>query len=273
MGSGQLHESRSYSTSDLLMKTSIDQSNNGNAVITGTNQIFKRNRARKPANINQQESGILKRCAQRFYHSLPHHYKLPILNPRVLLEETTKEETILNDYSDKLTVVVDWFREFNDEQKNQMLASLFNECQQPQNHLLSMLLQDKLHISCPPNCQDFLLWLPPVLAYKILSYCDPISLARCSQVCRYWQTLANTQFLWQKMSLKRTWRLSHAGHQKQMNLILEHKNRICWKKVTLNIQFLLKNIEMMLFYHRSGVCGTIPTPPELAAGTMPRPNV
>jgi len=239
MGSGQLQESRSYSTSDLIIKTSINQSSNGNVVSNNINQTIKRNRTRKLNNANQQELGILKRCApgqpsgyysHRFYHSLPHHYKLPLLNSHVL-KEPTKEEIILNDYSDKLAVMVNWFKEFNHEQKNQILASLVNECQQPQNHLLSMLLQDKLHMSCPPNCQDFLLWLPPVLAYKILSYLDPISLAKCSQVCRYWQTLSNAQFLWQKLSFKPMWRLSHAGHQRQINLILEQNNRICWKKV------------------------------------------
>ena len=232
MGSGQLQESRSYSTSDLIIKTSINQSSNGNVVSNNINQTIKRNRTRKLNNANQQELGILKRCApgqpsgyysHRFYHSLPHHYKLPLLNSHVL-KEPTKEEIILNDYSDKLAVMVNWFKEFNHEQKNQILASLVNECQQPQNHLLSMLLQDKLHMSCPPNCQDFLLWLPPVLAYKILSYLDPISLAKCSQVCRYWQTLSNAQFLWQKLSFKPMWRLSHAGHQRQINLILEQNN-------------------------------------------------
>ena len=112
-----------------------------------------------------------------------------------------------------------------------MLVSLLNECEQPQNHLLSMLLQDKLHINCPSNCQDFLLWLPPVLSYKILSYLDPVSLARCAQVCHHWQSLVNAEFLWQRLSRLPPWKLSPAGHQRQISLFLEQEPQICWKKV------------------------------------------
>ena len=252
MGSGQFQESRSYSTNDLSVTTWLDPGTNGNASRNHSNELSKVNRQKKIGNTTQKDCGILKRFAPgppsgyysyRFYHSLPHHYKLPVLSTRTF-KEHTKEE-VLSDYSEKLNLVVNWFKEFNDEQKNQMLASLVNECEQPQNHLLSMLLQDKLHISCPPNCQDFLLWLPPLLSYKILSYLDPISLAKCSQVCRYWQTLTNTQFLWQNLALHPTWRLGHAGHHRQMNLILERDNRICWKKVptlvisTIKFQILI----------------------------------
>jgi len=124
-----------------------------------------------------------------------------------------------------------WFKEFNNEQKNQMLAALLNECEQPQNHLLSMLMQDKLHINCPSNCQDFFQWLPPVLSYKILTYLDPVSLARCMQVCKHWQSLANCEFLWQRLSLLPPWRLSPAGHQRQTSLFLERERWISWKKL------------------------------------------
>ena len=57
-------------------------------------------------------------------------------------------------------------------------------CGPAQNHLLSVRLQNSLHERCPPNCQDLLSWLPAHVVSKILSYLDPVSLARCSAVCR-----------------------------------------------------------------------------------------
>ena len=57
-------------------------------------------------------------------------------------------------------------------------------CGPAQNHLLSVRLQNSLHERCPPNCQDLLSWLPAHVVSKVLGYLDPVSLARCSAVCR-----------------------------------------------------------------------------------------
>jgi hypothetical protein len=142
---------------------------------------------RTDANIDEDSRTLLKRFApgqtsgyyltQRHYHSLPHHYKLPTsINGQTSLtlqssaEKNNSDSVSYSEYSQKLAIILDWFKSFNSDQKNKMLTSLVQECEQPQNHLLSVLLQDKLHINCPDNCQDFLLWLPRILAYKILSY-------------------------------------------------------------------------------------------------------
>jgi hypothetical protein len=142
---------------------------------------------RTDANSHQDSRTLLKRFApgqtsgyyltQRHYHSLPHHYKLPTsINGQTSLtlqssaEKNNSDSASYSEYSQKLAIILDWFKSFNSDQKNKMLTSLVQECEQPQNHLLSVLLQDKLHINCPANCQDFLLWLPRILAYKILSY-------------------------------------------------------------------------------------------------------
>ncbi len=254
MGSGQqFHESRSYSASDLSSKSSSEHCSNK------TNSCAEM--LKKPTDnatsvivddsVPYQDSGILKRLApgqssgyysrrfhprDRQYHSLPHHYKLPILSGQ-FLKDKSRENAFTGSqsgYSTKMALVLDWFKGFNSDQKNKMLMLLFNECEQPQNHLLSMLLQDKLHMSCPPNCQDFLLWLPSVLAYKILSYLDPVSLAKCSQVCKYWHSLSSAQFLWQNLTMQPTWRLSQSGHLlhlRQINLNSESGKKLSWKKV------------------------------------------
>ena len=252
--SGQ-QASRSYSASDLSSKSSSKHCSKTNSC---SDMLKKTADEATSANVNDsvpfQDSGILKRLApgqssgyysrrfhprDRQYHSLPHHYKLPILNGQFLKDKSRENEfsTFQSEYSTKMALVLDWFKGFNSDQKNKMLMLLFNECEQPQNHLLSMLLQDKLHMSCPPNCQDFLLWLPSVLAYKILSYLDPVSLAKCSQVCKYWNSLSNAQFLWQNLTVQPQWRLSQGGHLqhlRQINLNTENDKKLSWKKVFIS---------------------------------------
>ena len=251
MGISPLQDSRSYSTSDLCDKMPHSVMTKSEELVSKVNCSIS-SRTEKENELKKSPSGssashpderVLKRSAPgetsgyyRFYHSLPHHYKLPILNPQGLVHHqahqgAAKSGNSQHDYSQKLALMVAWFKGFNSDQKNKLLTSLINECEQPQNHLLSMLLQDSLHKSCPPNCQDFLLWLPLVLAYKILSYLDPVSLAKCSQVCKYWHTLSNAQFLWQRLSLLPHWKLTQAGHLRQISLIAERDKKISWKKV------------------------------------------
>lgn len=249
MGSGQLNENRSYSASDLSNKYLLDNGNKTNSC----NEILKKqepNNLASNSSVPYQDSGILKRSApgqssgyylshrfhprDRQYHSLPHHYKLPLLNGHYDFDKNRDKSSEHSGYSTKLSLMLDWFKGFSSVQKNKMLMLLFNECEQPQNHLLSMLLQDKLHMSCPPNCQDFLLWLPTVLAYKILSYLDPVSLSKCSQVCKYWQSLSNAHFLWQNLLKQPAWELSQSGHLqhlRQIKLNSDSDKKIYWKKV------------------------------------------
>lgn len=40
-------------------------------------------------------------------------------------------------------------------------------------HLLSVAMENNLHKTCPPNCQDMLVWLPYTVTLKILMYLDP----------------------------------------------------------------------------------------------------
>lgn len=248
---GQFHESRSYSASDLSSTSDKSSSEHCNKTISCVDML-KEPLTKNATNcsVPYQDSGILKRLApgqssgyysrrfhprDRQYHSLPHHYKLPILSGQFAKEKSSTENGVQSGYSTKLNLVLDWFKGFNSDQKNKMLMLLFNECEQPQNHLLSMLLQDKLHVSCPPNCQDFLLWLPTVLAYKILSYLDPVSLAKCSQVCKYWHSISSAQFLWQNLMKWQTWKLSQTGHRqhlRQINLNCNPDKKLSWKKVS-----------------------------------------
>lgn len=247
MGSGQLHENRSYSASDLSSKNS-ENVNKSNSCVDMLKKSHKPENVFVNSTVPYQDSGILKRLApgetsgyysrrfhprDRQYHSLPHHYKLPILCGQ-FSKDSDRGNNAQSGYSTKLSLVLDWFKGFNSDQKNKLLMLLLNECEQPQNHLLSTLLQDKLHMSCPPNCQDFLLWLPTVLAYKILSYLDPVSLAKCSQVCKYWHSLSSAQFLWQNLAMQSTWKLSQTGHLqhlKQINFNSDGDKKISWKKV------------------------------------------
>lgn len=191
-----------------------------------------------------KDEGILKRGApgetsgyyssrfafqERQYHSLPHHYKLPILT-----NKQDKEKKDDSDFGKELKFMINWYKRWSSDKKKRFLALLFHELEQPENHFLSILLQDKLHMHCPPNCQDLFMWLPPVLALKILAYLDPVSLARCSQVCKHWYQLANDHTLWQRLVMHPNWKLSSSGHLqhlRQMALIMDKEEKYSWKKV------------------------------------------
>ncbi|CAB4014905.1 F-box WD repeat-containing 7, partial [Paramuricea clavata] len=70
-------------------------------------------------------------------------------------------------------LMLSWFEEFNDEQRNIILKKILNCCELPQMHLLSVAMENNLHKTCPPNCQDMLVWLPYTVTLKILTYLDP----------------------------------------------------------------------------------------------------
>jgi hypothetical protein len=59
------------------------------------------------------------------------------------------------------------------EEKSKVFYMLQSVCDLPQLHLLSVRMEANLHRGCPPNCQDFLTWLPTPLAAKIMTYLDP----------------------------------------------------------------------------------------------------
>jgi hypothetical protein len=80
-------------------------------------------------------------------------------------------------------------------------------------------------------------------------FLDPVSLARCAQVCRFWNLLANAQTLWYHLATEPRWKLSQAGHHRQMNLIAEQDKKISWKKVVAYILSVnnLRPIKPLLF--------------------------
>ncbi|CAI8051428.1 Probable E3 ubiquitin ligase complex SCF subunit sconB [Geodia barretti] len=90
-------------------------------------------------------------------------------------------------------------------------------------------MEPNLHGLCPLNCQDLLSWLPSNLAFFILSFLDPVSLCRASQVCRIWYHMANDCRLWMKFCRLRVWQLSQTGEDKQRNKHVSVDGRIMWK--------------------------------------------
>lgn len=267
-----LQENRSLSANDLCSKPPSEAGNNLHSISPTHHSVnsIHHNKLRETENdAVHQDEGVLKRSApgetsgyysNKFYQSLPHHYKLSsVTNAQGLHGQGSKENTAdpsssSIEYSQKLSLILDWFKGFSSAQKNKLLSSLLNECEQPQNHHISMLIQDSLHINCPPNCQDFLLWLPSFLSFKILNYLDPVSLARCGQVCKHWNNLSQAQFLWQKLCMQPAWKLTQEGHHKQINLIVERDKKISWKKVW-NLNTLQQSHFNFIFYDFNlGLC-------------------
>ncbi|XP_072177966.1 uncharacterized protein [Diadema setosum] len=132
-------------------------------------------------------------------------------------------------FKERMETILEWFGEFNDQQKNIMMKRLVEECDLPQMHMLSVTMEPILHQHCPHNCQDLLSWLPTQLSLKILYYLDPVSLCRCAGVNRAWRELAEDSNLWRQLCLEQKWRLSQVEEHKQM---INHMGScIQWKRV------------------------------------------
>ncbi|XP_043193054.1 F-box/WD repeat-containing protein 7-like [Amphibalanus amphitrite] len=173
----------------------------------------------------------------RKYHSLPRQCKpcnaqAQGISPRLLC---------VRDFRIKLNAFQVWFRDFDDEQKNIVLQELMGLCGPAQNHLLSVRLQNSLHERCPPNCQDLLSWLPAHVVSKVLSYLDPVSLARCSAVCRQWRVLAGGRLLWRRLCALSEWQVSPETHRKQVAEFTDADGRVNWKEVFIQRYRLRRN--------------------------------
>lgn len=134
--------------------------------------------------------------------------------------------------------MLQWFREFNDEQKNMLIRRLLEECELPQMHMLSVAMEPILHKTCPPNCQDMLAWLPLNVSSYILSFLDCVTLCRCSQVNRTWNNLASNSLLWQNLCGQLDWQLSRIGEEKERKQYTLRDGTVQWKKIFAS-RFLL----------------------------------
>lgn len=145
-----------------------------------------------------------------------------------------------NVFKERFAMMKRWFSECSHEQKNIVLKGLLSVCDLPQLHLLSVRMEANLHRGCPPNCQDFLTWLPTPLAAKIMTYLDPVSLCRAAQVCKLWQQLAEEPSLWRRFCCRAKWRLSKAAEHKQVISHMSSEGSIQWKQVFAE-RFRLRN--------------------------------
>nr|KAG5702230.1 hypothetical protein BaRGS_030585 [Batillaria attramentaria] len=145
-----------------------------------------------------------------------------------------------NVFKERFAMMKRWFSECSHEQKNIVLKGLLSVCDLPQLHLLSVKMEANLHRGCPPNCQDFLTWLPTPLAAKIMTYLDPVSLCRAAQVCKLWQQLAEEPSLWRRFCCRAKWRLSKAAEHKQVISHMSSEGSIQWKQVFAE-RFRLRN--------------------------------
>ncbi|XP_046840183.1 uncharacterized protein LOC124434340 isoform X2 [Xenia sp. Carnegie-2017] len=173
-------------------------------------------------------------------------------SPHVPIHTWKSSETELRDIGIGLPVpgetfkmqtelMLDWFKQFNDEQRNILLKKILSCCDMPQMHLLSVMMENNLHKSCPPNCQDMLVWLPHTVTLKILMYLDPVSLCRCNQVNRAWKELSDNPLLWQRLTRNPDHRLSEASSKRQFQKFTLPTGDIHWKKVFAERYLLQKN--------------------------------
>ncbi|XP_078676583.1 uncharacterized protein LOC144913645 isoform X2 [Branchiostoma floridae x Branchiostoma belcheri] len=145
------------------------------------------------------------------------------------------------EFKKRMELMMDWFGDFNDQQKNIVIKRILDQCGLPQMHLLSVAMEPILHQTCPHNCQDLLAWLPASISIYILSFLDPVSLTRASQTSRVWYELANEPCLWRRFCTLPTWQMSRATAQKQMINHMLPDGTIHWKKVFGERYCLRKN--------------------------------
>lgn len=168
------------------------------------------------------------------YASCPCHRGDPTgdrLRLQLPLRSTLCRKVNPNEFRRRRDIMVQWFRDFDDEQKNLLLKEFVKRCGTPQNHYLSVAVGSRMHKGCPPNCCDILSWLPSTLSQYILEFLDPVSLCRCLFVCRTWHALASNEQLWQRFCSTSQWQLSPVAEQKQLPACSHSDGSIQWKKV------------------------------------------
>ncbi|XP_065181565.1 F-box/WD repeat-containing protein 1A-like [Sycon ciliatum] len=146
-------------------------------------------------------------------------------------------------YKARVQTMLDWFDEFSDQQRNLFLERLLGSaCGVSQMHYLSTALEPVLHESCPHNCQDLLSWLPMTISWHILSFLDPVSLCRASQVSTAWYELASEPVLWRRLSKVSQWRPSELESQRLVNMYTcPDSGFIDWKHVFSEMYRLRRN--------------------------------
>ncbi|GAB6026209.1 hypothetical protein CHUAL_012419 [Chamberlinius hualienensis] len=148
-----------------------------------------------------------------------------------------------NEFNRRRKLILAWFNEFDNEQKNLILKELLKHCGTSQNHQLSVALQPVMHQFCPDNCCDLLSWLPNSLALHVLSFLDPVSLCRCALVCRNWKVLAENERLWQRLCqyCSPQWKLSPSAEQRQLQRLRLTDEKTMWKKAFSERHRLARN--------------------------------
>lgn len=134
-------------------------------------------------------------------------------------------------FKERTDMLMSWFSEFNDQQRNTLLMRLLEQCNCAQMHFLSIQMEPILHDGCPHNCQDLLSWLPPNISWNILSYLDPVSLCQASQVSRSWNYLASYPQLWKSLCRQSNWQLSLMGEMKHLELFTLPDSSVQWKQM------------------------------------------
>lgn len=121
-----------------------------------------------------------------------------------------------------------WFETWNDTQRNAVVEDILYTCKPKQ----LFHTRDVLNKISPVYHLDFTRLLPRVLCLYIMSYLDPRSLSRCSQVCWYWKMLSETDQLWMPKCLRFGWNLNYIPSSFESGI---------WK------QFYIENIKALQY--------------------------
>lgn len=130
-------------------------------------------------------------------------------------------------FDERRNLVVKWFDKWTDSQRKQVLSDLMEKCKLKQIEFASNLCSQRK----PVYHEDFTRTLPRVISLYILSFLDPRSLCRSSQVCWYWKLLCDSDHLWMLKALRLGWSLPFSPSPYESGL---------WKKLYIENIMALK---------------------------------
>ncbi|KAL9961492.1 hypothetical protein ACROYT_G030441 [Oculina patagonica] len=104
-------------------------------------------------------------------------------------------------FDERKELVSNWFDRWSDAQRKTVLEILVSKCKNSQLQYTFSLIDDRI----PITHVDFTRKLPRVITVYIMSFLDPRSLCRCSQVCWFWKYLSELDQIWMPKCFKFGW--------------------------------------------------------------------
>lgn len=154
---------------------------------------------------------------------------------RLKAQKSSKTRMNPSEFRKGLESMKEFFASLDDSQKTLAVQSIFPYMEANQFHWISEQLpssQDSsLHFKCADGCGDLFRRLPAHLACKVLRYLDPISICSSRLVCKDWQRLLDSEWIWHRLCFLPRWKLSQAESEAQLARHIQKVEDLSWKSI------------------------------------------